>query len=780
MPKLSKPREPRDEILAALGVLFRADQVVELRAPNYPRGNATAAGYFNDAEALAAFALELSGKAPGVYVTLNEINPALLARIRNRVEPWAKQTTADADVIRRRWLPLDFDPVRPAGISSTDAEHEAALERARECRQWLKGQGWPDPIFADSGNGAHLLYRIDLPNDEAAKARVDFCLKALAAEFNDEAVKVDTTVGNAARIIKLYGTLAAKGDGTADRPHRLARILTAPKPVLVEVEKLDALAALAPESEQRDSDYGRGEARAARLDVPRWLDARGIAYTIKSTQASGGRTVYRITCPFNEEHQDASVMQDGDGGLSAHCFHNSCGDKGWQEFKAEIGPPEPDHYDPPLVDIPVVKIVSIAPPELGEPAYHGPAGEFLRAVAGYTEATDAAVLAHFLPAVGMLAGPKVHVWSGGPQPARVNVCVVGPTNTGRKGTSFAPVDLLMGQVCGSEFWSRQRPSGLSSGEGLIVAVADKEEKDEDGNIVIEPVEKRLFVPEQEFSRVLINIGRDGNVLSQVIRSCYDDGNLATLTVNPRRASGAHILIVGHITQEELKDTLTSLDMANGFGNRFLWFHVRSTKVMPKTQPIPSKAFEPFKAQLRAIFTLGTEQKKDHALKLDAAAEKLWAEVYTNRLRQDLPGLGGAMVARGAPMVVRLALIYALLDCLRKKPTLLVPHALDLKSLVIRPEHLNAALAVWDYCEQSAQQLFKNRSGDPLGDKMLQLLAAGPMTRQELNKHMSNHQKANAGPTLAKLEAAGRVRKRKESATGAGRPAEVWELIDGSC
>jgi len=780
MPPLVKPRDPRDEILAALGVLFREDQVVELRAPKYPRGNATTAGYFDDADALAGCALALSGNAPGVYVTLNEIDPALLARIRNRVEPWAKQTTADADVIQRRWLPLDFDPVRPDGISSTDTEHEAALERARQCRQWLKGQGWPDPILADSGNGAHLLYRIDLPNDAAAKILVDFCLKAVAAQFSDEIVTVDTKVGNAGRIWKLYGTLAAKGDGTEDRPHREARMLTIPDKVLpIEAEKLEALAALAPEHEAvgRKAGY-RENGRGHRLDVARWLEARGVDFRLKSTEASGGRAVYEIVCPFNEEHQNAAVMQDGDGKLSAHCFHSSCEGRGWQEFKAKIGPPDPDHYDPPLGGIPVVKIVSVVPPELAPAAYHGVAGEFLRAVAKHTEATDAAVLAHLLPAVGMLAGPKVHVWSGGKQPARVNVCVVGPTNTGRKGTSFAPVDLLMQKVAG-QFWDQQRPSGLSSGEGLIVAVADKEEKDDDGNIVIVPTEKRLFVPEQEFSRVLANIRREGNVLSQVIRSCYDDGNLATLTVSPRRASGAHILIVGHITQEELKERLTEIDMANGFGNRFLWFHVRSDKVMPDTQPIPNEVFEPFMAQLRAIHRLGTEQKTEHPVKRDAAANKLWVEVYINRLRQDQPGLAGAMVSRGAPMVVRLALIYALLDCPQKKPTLLVRNALDLNKLVIRAEHLQAALAVWDYCEQSAHQLFKNKSGDPLGDKLLGLMGAGPVTRQELNRHMSNEQKTNAGPALAKLEDAGLARKTKVSATGAGRPAELWERIEAT-
>jgi hypothetical protein len=341
-------REPREEILAALGILFPKDQVVELRAPDYPRNNATTAGYFDDRVMLAEMALVMSGKAPGLYVTLNEINPALLARLHNRVETWVKHTTTDADVVRRRWLLLDFDPVRPSGISSTDAEHEAALERAKECREWLKQQGWPEPVTGDSGNGAHLLYPIHLPNDELTRVLVERCLKAIAAKFGDKAVEVDTVVGKAAQLVKLYGTIAAKGDETEDRPHRQARLLTFPKTgVQVTTDQLEALAALAPDREQPKDSSNNGEAGHHCLDIPSWLKARGVEYRVKSTKASGDRTIYQITCPFNAEHQDASIMQDPDGKPSAKCFHNSCSDKGWKDFKEKIGPPAPEHFGAP-------------------------------------------------------------------------------------------------------------------------------------------------------------------------------------------------------------------------------------------------------------------------------------------------------------------------------------------------------------------------------------------------------------------------------------------------
>jgi hypothetical protein len=134
--------------------------------------------------------------------------------------------TSDQDVIARKWLPIDLDPVRPSGISSTDQEHENAIMRAYELRGALRADGFPDPIVADSGNGGHLLYLIDLPaNDDGLIKR---CLQALAYRFDDEAVRVDQSVSNPARIWKLYDTFSRKGDSVPNRPHRMARILEVP------------------------------------------------------------------------------------------------------------------------------------------------------------------------------------------------------------------------------------------------------------------------------------------------------------------------------------------------------------------------------------------------------------------------------------------------------------------------------------------------------------------------------------------------------------------------
>ena len=221
-----------DDCRRALSILPEPGAVFEIRVLHTQRG--TLSGYFNDLDAAVQAAETVSGQAPGVYLTVNPVNPDLLARAVNRLQPYAKTTTADSDILRRRWLPIDLDPIRPAGISSTDDEHEAALERAREVRDWLVARDWPEPILADSGNGAHLLCRVDLPKDDDSRGLIERSLKALALQFDDERVQVDVSTANAARIWKIYGTLAGKGDNTSDRPHRLARLLEIP-------EKLEVL-----------------------------------------------------------------------------------------------------------------------------------------------------------------------------------------------------------------------------------------------------------------------------------------------------------------------------------------------------------------------------------------------------------------------------------------------------------------------------------------------------------------------------------------------------------
>lgn len=217
----------RAEVLRACKLLMQSGDVHEVRIPKAGR-RGTISGYFSDPEVLAEAVLPFDGAVPAIYITLNPCNPALLARAANRLLERAETTTSDANILRRRWLLLDFDPARPAGISASEREHGRAFTVA--CGAWddLRAGGWPDPVVCDSGNGAHLLYLLDLPNDDPATERVKSILAGVAARCGTDDIAVDQTVFNAARIVKLYGTMACKGDSTAERPHRRSRLLEIP------------------------------------------------------------------------------------------------------------------------------------------------------------------------------------------------------------------------------------------------------------------------------------------------------------------------------------------------------------------------------------------------------------------------------------------------------------------------------------------------------------------------------------------------------------------------
>lgn len=332
------------EIRRAVQLLSTPGQVVEVRALNATsagwRAPHTISGYFSDAELLTkAVASTITG-AKGIYCTLNEITPALLARAENRLKDLGKgdPTTADGDVLRRLWLPIDLDPMRPAEISSSEAEHTLALDRARRIAEHLQGEGWPAPIIGDSGNGGHLLWRIDLPAEDGGL--VQQCLEALAARFDDALVKVDQKVFNPARIWKLYGTWATKGDNTADRPHRRAKLLDVPDQVQVVSEaQLRALAATRPQqpAQPRGTYRGTGAARAE-FDLPRWIsehlpEADGPRDW--SSQAGKGRK-WVLDCPWNSDHAGgcAWISELGNGAISAGCQHQSCKGNGWAELRA--------------------------------------------------------------------------------------------------------------------------------------------------------------------------------------------------------------------------------------------------------------------------------------------------------------------------------------------------------------------------------------------------------------------------------------------------------------
>ena len=321
-------------IRRAVNLLMEPGSTHEVRAPGTRQG--TVSGYFDDPNRLAQAAAKLSGRAAGTYVTLNPVKEALLARAANRTVPYARYTTADKDITRRCWLPIDFDPVRPAGISSTDEEHAASVQRARICQKFLAETAFPDPILADSGNGAHLLYRIDLPNEDESTALVRCCLEAIALRFSDSVVEVDLKTFNASRIWKLYGTFAAKGDATPERPHRLARLLAVPPRVeVVSRDLLEKLAALAPNPAKGQPSSGP---TTSGFDLESWIKEHELDVLGPHPWQGGRKWIIKV-CPWDREHsRSAFVVQFGNGAIAAGCHHDSCQGNDWHALRDAIEP----------------------------------------------------------------------------------------------------------------------------------------------------------------------------------------------------------------------------------------------------------------------------------------------------------------------------------------------------------------------------------------------------------------------------------------------------------
>jgi hypothetical protein len=389
---------------------------------------------------------------------------------------------------------------------------------------------------------------------------------------------------------------------------------------------------------------------------------------------------------------------------------------------------------------------------MAEEAYCGLAGKVVRAIAPQSESDPAAVLIQFLSAAGNLIGRSYYYRvEGDHHHANLFTVLVGTSAKARKGTSWGRVRSIA--KVADQLWAEDRvKGGLSSGEGFISEVRDQTANDPG------VIDKRLLIVEPEFAAALAVMERHGNILSPMIRRAWDGDKLATLTrTAPLAATDAHISIIGHITETELRARLTRIDAANGFANRFLFTLVRRSKLLP------------FGGNLTEVDAVGLGQDLAEVMaklpkqptRIDMVGmdvRGIWEEVYPT-LSAEHDGLFGAVTARAEAQTVRLAMIYAILD---GQDAIGVPH-------------LNAALAVWDYSEKSAKHIFGDKSGDPVVDDVLAALdRAGDdgVTRTQIRGLFSGHQSSERiSAALEMLQAKGLARSGTKS-TG-GRPVEVW-------
>jgi hypothetical protein len=351
------------------------------------------------------------------------------------------------------------------------------------------------------------------------------------------------------------------------------------------------------------------------------------------------------------------------------------------------------------------------PREMAPEAFIGLAGDFVRRVEPHTEADPAALLSNFMVAGGVLFGREAYAVADGRKHFPVEfLLVAGQTGAGRKGTATARTLPVMEGV-EEDFYSQRVLSGLSSGEGLIKGISPKVgELQEDGV-------RRYLALLPEFASLLSVMRREGNTLSSILREAWDGSRLRVLTrKEPLDVDHVNLSVIAHVTPEELLSNLTATDRANGFANRFLILLARRSKFLPEG----GGEIDLTTITSRLLAAVQTAKGRG-LMQRDAAARELWADEY-RRITQGRAGLHGALCGRAEAHVLRLSLLYALFD----------------SSSTIRPEHLQAALALWDYCERSIGHIFGGATGDADRDRILTALISGPLTVTELRRLFGNN------------------------------------------
>jgi hypothetical protein len=415
-------------------------------------------------------------------------------------------------------------------------------------------------------------------------------------------------------------------------------------------------------------------------------------------------------------------------------------------------------------------------PIMESKATHGIVGKIARLATANSEADPVAVIgtaitygaAEFGRAQFCRIGDTIHH-------SRHFNALVGKSSRGRKGTSNDPVERIFKRA-----WEIRKaastlpfPSGLplhispgplSSGEGLVYAVRDASEPDEEGNIADPGVkDKRLLVVEEELGAALRAFQRTGNNLSMILRRAFDGKTIEPMTKSNRLvATEPHINVLGHITLPELKGLLTGTEVWNGFGNRFQWLMARRTKEVPFPKPMPDEEVEKIATELARVITVahqrGAAKKGGYELILSNSAQDHWAKVYSELVR-DHPGILGAVTSRQEAHARRLAMTYAQFDGAER----------------IEIVHLEAALAFCRYAFDSAVYLFGETELDPIAQKILEALETGPKTQNEIVDLLGRHQpKQRLAGVLTDLQEKGRITMTKEG-TG-GRPRSVWRLV----
>ena len=582
--------ETSTSVAEGIRLLAAHGGVVEVRILKTAKG--TVSGYFDNLDTLGQAVRPWDGRQ-SIYVTLNPVAPALLARANNRLKEYVRETSSDKDILRRVWFPVDLDPARPAGISSTEVELSRAIERRNELVAFVGELGFPEPVTAMSGNGAHALWAVDLPNDEASTKLFERALKALKVKFSDEVVTVDEAVFNAARIWKVYGTWAIKGDATADRPHRRATVERAPTaPLLLSRELLATLAAMGPAAAPAAGERSNGRRALDPLDLVEAFTARGLYLRPLRDRK------HAVRCPWSDTHS-------GESGLTETCLfepaavgepwgfdckHAHCADRTIRDVLAVlqlVGTPrngasrlapstreEPDRAAAVAVDV-------VAPYQF---AAAFPRGHFVHAFIEYASGrTDAAHDYHEAAALILLASATPNVRAPLAQytdglPTNLYVLAVGDSTSSRKSTAKNIARDLQYRVIPDSLLADQ-----SSPEAFIEQLASRSGGpstwfvDEMG----EMIEKLHHAKYMAGLRGLLLQAYDGGAYHY--QRSTKRSKVGTPIPDVLLVERMHLSILGAATPAVF-ETLTGRDVETGFLGRF-------SVVMPTSKPPRRPFFE---------------------------------------------------------------------------------------------------------------------------------------------------------------------------------------------
>ena len=286
-----------------------------------------------------------------IYFILNKIDDACYGRQQSeKIVKSPKITTNDNDIIHRRWVLCDFDPIRKSGTNASEEEFELAHKKAQDVFRFLSSKGFEQPVICKSGNGWHLLYKIDEPVSKEATEAIKGFFKYMGQQFSDDKVEFDEKNFNAARVCKLYGTVAKKGANLQDRPWRMSEIVWSPEEIKpTPIAKFKELADLVPKEEPKVLNrINRNQFSTNQpFDLVSWLNEHGVIYREKK---SGASTLYELEyCPWVDTHSDrkkwdSAIFQDASGKITFNCTHSHCKEKTWQDVRLFY---EPDAYSKP-------------------------------------------------------------------------------------------------------------------------------------------------------------------------------------------------------------------------------------------------------------------------------------------------------------------------------------------------------------------------------------------------------------------------------------------------